>query len=304
MNQDLKGILLRIGATLSFTVMVLFIKLLAGDIPTGQIVFYRSAFALIPLVLFLYFTGDFPSGLRTKRPMGHVLRCLLGCCAMFTSFASLKYLPIAHSTVIGYIAPILAVLLARIILKEQVTRARLVGIAGGFSGMLVLVLPDLTAAEPDRDYLLGVFLGLATAIITAAAVTQIRNLTKTENAGAIAFYFAMTCAIAGLATLAFGWASPTENQLLLLIGSGIAGGVAHIMMTLSYKLSPISKLATFEYLSLAFAVMSDLIFFAIIPSSNFYVSTTLIIGAALVVVFGDRSASKINRGMRAERARS
>ena len=298
MNPDLKGILLRIGATFFFSLMVLFIKLLAGEISTGQIVFYRSAFALIPLVLFLFITNEFPRGLYTKRPMGHVFRCILGCCAMFTSFASLRYLPIAHSTVIGYLAPILAVLLARIVLKEHVTKARMIGIAGGFSGMLVLVLPDMTTSDPDLGYLLGVGLGFATAILTAGAVTQIRSLTKTENAGAIAFYFALTCALVGLATCVFGWKSPGNEQLGLLIGSGIAGGIAHIMMTLSYKLAPVSKLATFEYLSIAFAVTWDLVFFAILPNPNFYVSVVLIVGSALVVAFGDRVIVKEKRSIK------
>ena len=51
--MDLKGIGLRIGATAFFTLMVLFIKWLSDSIPVGQVVFFRSAFALIPLVLFL-----------------------------------------------------------------------------------------------------------------------------------------------------------------------------------------------------------------------------------------------------------
>ena len=109
MSIDFKGISLRVGATFFFTLMVLFIKWLSDEIPVGQVVFFRSAFALIPLVLFLMWTRDFPSGLSTKRPGGHVARCSLGCLAMFASFASLKYLPLSHASIIGYMAPILAV---------------------------------------------------------------------------------------------------------------------------------------------------------------------------------------------------
>ncbi|MCT4657252.1 MAG: DMT family transporter [Cohaesibacter sp.] len=294
MSSDFTGIALRIGATLFFTIMVLFIKFVADDIATGQIVFFRSAFALIPLVLFLYWTKDFPSGLKTSRPFGHVARCLLGCFAMFASFASLKYLPIAHATVIGYIAPILAVILARLILKEEVTGARWLGIFLGFSGMLVLILPRISGVEADQDYFIGASLGVLMAIFTSGAKIQIRSLAKTENAGAIAFYFALTCTIAGLATLPFGWSLPDAEQLFWLIGCGFAGGIAHIMMTLSYQYSEVSKLATFEYLSLLFAVLSDLIFFAIIPDANFYLSSVLIIAATLIVAFSDRIASLLS----------
>lgn len=293
MNNDTTGIYLRIGATLFFTIMVLFIKLIADVVPTGQIVFYRSAFALIPLVTFLYLTKEFPSGLRTKRPKGHVYRCLLGCLAMFASFASLKYLPISHATVIGYLAPILAVILARVMLKEEVTGARWAGIIIGFVGMLVLILPNVSGVEADQSYFTGVMLGLLTAVLTAGAKIQIRNLAKTENAGAIAFYFALTCTVAGLATLPMGWVIPNHEQLLLLIGSGLAGGIAHIMMTLSYQYSEVSKLATFEYLALAFAVVADFVFFAIVPELNFYLSSALIIAATIVVVMFDRPIKKL-----------
>ena len=273
--------------------MVLFIKLLADAVPTGQIVFYRSAFALIPLVMFLYFTKEFPSGLRTKRPKAHVYRCVLGCLAMFASFSSLKYLPISHATVIGFIAPILTVILAKMLLKEQVTSARWAGIIIGFIGMLVLILPNVSGVDANQSYFTGVALGLLMAVLTAGAKIQIRSLAKTENAGAIAFYFALTCTVAGLATYPMGWVTPNQEQLLLLVSCGFAGGVAHIMMTLSYQYSEVSKLATFEYLALGFAVVADFVFFAIIPEFNFYLSSVLIISAAVVVLMFDRPSKKL-----------
>ena len=297
MNSDIIGITLRIGASLAFTIMVLFIKFVADTIPTGQIVFYRSVFAMIPLVIFLFLTRDFPDGLKTQRPWGHVSRCLLGCFAMFASFASLKYLPIAHATIIGYIAPILAVILARLILREEVTGARWLGILFGFSGMLMLILPKITDVSVDEGYFIGAALGLLMAIFTSGAKIQIRSLAKTENAGAIAFYFALTCTIAGLLSFPMGWVSPNSDELFWLICCGLAGGIAHIMMTLSYQYSEVSKLATFEYLSLVFAVLSDYLFFAIIPEVSFYLSSTLIIAATLIVAFSDRI-----RGHRLSRA--
>ncbi|WP_198939342.1 hypothetical protein [Motiliproteus sp. MSK22-1] len=75
---------------------------------------------------------------------------------------------------------------------------------------------------------------------------------------------------------------------MLLIGCGFAGGIAHIMMTLSYQHSEVSKLATFEYLALAFAVVADFVFFAIAPEPNFYLSSALIIAATIIVTLLDR----------------
>lgn len=288
-QTEAPGILLRIGATFFFTLMLICVKLLAGSIPLGQIVFFRSALALIPLMLFLMWSKEFPSGLYTKRPIGHMLRCLLGCTALFASFAALTYLPLAHASIIGYLAPLLAVVLARLLLDENVSPIRLFAVLFGFLGMLVLVAPQLTAATLDQSYLTGVVLALATAVFTAGATTQIRSLAQTENAGAIAFYFAFTCVLAGLATSLWGWNTPTPEQLIYLCGAGFAGGMAHIMMTLSLQRSEISKLAPFEYLSLVFAVIADAVLFQIVPGLNFYLSTLMIATALWLIVFRDHN---------------
>lgn len=289
MSIDFKGISLRVGATFFFTLMVLFIKWLSDEIPVGQVVFFRSAFALIPLVLFLMWTREFPSGLRTRRPGSHVARCILGCLAMFASFASLKYLPLSHASIIGYMAPVLAVVFAAILLKETISGARWFGVLFGFLGMLILILPTATGTHVDMTYMTGVALAVAMAILTAGAKIQIRSLALTENAGAIAFYFALTCTLAGLATLPFDWATPSGQQLGLLICTGFAGGIAHILMTLSYKYSEISKLAAFEYLSLVFAVIADALFFDILPEPAFYAAAACIVFATLVVALKDRT---------------
>lgn len=225
LTLDTSGIFLRIGATFFFTLMVILIKFLAEAVPVGQVVFFRSAVALVPLVLFLMWTKDFPSGLRSKRPMGHVMRCLMGCAAMFASFASLKYLPLAHASILGYLAPMLAVVLARFILGEQVSPIRWFAVVLSFLGMLVLVLPKATGAALDQSYMIGLALALVMAIFTAGAKIQIRSLALTENAGAIAFYFALTCALAGLLTAGLGWVQPNPVQWLLLIGSGLTGAL-------------------------------------------------------------------------------
>ncbi|MEC8042093.1 MAG: DMT family transporter [Pseudomonadota bacterium] len=288
LTLDTTGIFLRIGATFFFTLMVILIKFLAEAVPVGQVVFFRSAVALVPLVLFLMWTKDFPSGLRSKRPMGHVMRCLMGCAAMFASFASLKYLPLAHASILGYLAPMLAVVLARFILGENVSPIRWFAVVLSFLGMLVLVLPKATGAALDQSYMIGLALALVMAVFTAGAKIQIRSLALTENAGAIAFYFALTCALAGLLTAGLGWVQPNPMQWLLLIGSGLTGGIAHIMMTLALQKSEVSKLAPFEYLSLIFAVIADYTLFNVVPGLAFVGATALILAAMWLVTFKDQ----------------
>ena len=74
----------------------------------------------------------------------------------------------------------------------------------GLAGGAVFSLPALTGSLPDGA-LLGLVLGRVTAILTAGALIQVRQLTMLgEGAGAIAFWFAVVSALAGAATLPMG----------------------------------------------------------------------------------------------------
>lgn len=126
-NNDLFGIGLKVLSGICFAIMTGMIKYLGDAIPLGEIVFFRSAVALVPLVVFLLLTSDFPAGLYTQYPWQHVKRCILGTLAMFFAFAALRYLPIAEATAINYLSPIILVILAVFLLKETVSVRRWVG---------------------------------------------------------------------------------------------------------------------------------------------------------------------------------
>lgn len=276
------GVALRIGSTLAFAAMVACVKAVGDAAPLGQVVFCRSAFALIPLVAFLRWRGDFPRGLATARPLGHAGRCLMGAAAMFTSFATLRLLPVAEATTLSYLAPVALALMGWALLGERMTARRAGGVALGFAGVLALCGPAFAGARSDGA-LAGLALGLTTALLTAGALIQVRRLTQAgETAGAIAFWFAAVSAAAGLATAPFGWAMPDAQTAALLVGAGLTGGVAHILMTLSFRHAEAAALAPFEYLSVLWAVLTGLILFGEVPDWSFLLAAPLILAGAVV----------------------
>jgi drug/metabolite transporter (DMT)-like permease len=285
MNERL-GILLRILSTLAFATMGVCIKALGDVVPLGQVVFFRSIFALMPLVGFLWWCGDWPRGLVTRHPVGHVVRCLLGATAMFTSFATIRLLPLAEATMLSYLAPVMLALLGWAYLGEKLTTRRVASIALGLSGGAVFCLPAFASAGVlSHAATLGLGLGLVTAALTAGALVQVRKLTLAgERAGAIAFWFAVTSAVGGLATLPMGWVWPSPATAGLLICTGLAGGIAHILMTLSFRHAGAVALAPFEYISVLWAVAFGFLFFAEVPSGTFIVAGTLILAGAYVAL--------------------
>ncbi len=135
--------------------------------------------------------------------------------------------------------------------------------------------------------LIGIGAGLACAAATALAKTEIKRLTATEAPAAIAFYFALVCAACGLATLPFGWADVSRAALVALIASGLFGGLAHIAMTEAVARAPVSTLAPFEYTAMIWALLFDIIIFALWPGLISLFGALLIVTAAAAVAFAD-----------------
>lgn len=282
MTGERLGIALRIGSTLMFAAMVACIKGLETAVPLGQVVFFRSALALVPLVGFLWWNGAFPAGLSSRHPFGHVARCLMGATAMFTSFATIRLLPLAEATMLSYVSPVVLALMGGAFLGERLGARRLGGVGLGFAGVGVYCLPAFTG-EHEAGAMLGLGLGLFTALLTAGALLQVRRLVLVgEQPGAIALWFAVVSAVAGLATLPWGWVTPDAGQLVLLVGTGFSGGVAHILMTLSFRHAEAAALAPFEYLGIFWATATGGLLFAELPGWSLSAAAPLILAGAMI----------------------
>ncbi len=143
MDRPLLGIMLRIVSGILFTAMAICVKAVSSDVPLGEIVFFRSFFAIIPLIIFLWLRNEFPHGLATKRPIGHFIRASFGALALFASFASIARLNLAEAILISQLSPILMSVAAVFILSERLTLWRISGVLLGFLGVIVLVWPEL-----------------------------------------------------------------------------------------------------------------------------------------------------------------
>ncbi|MFK7835891.1 MAG: DMT family transporter [Sulfitobacter sp.] len=271
---------LRILSGVLFAGMLVCAKAVSADVPLGEIVFYRSAFALIPLVIFLWIRREFPGGLATKRPVAHLLRASFGAVALFASFAAIARLNVAEAVLVAQLSPILMAISAVFILSERLTRWRVGGLALGFAGVVVLVWPELGGSAPDTARLIGFAIGLLGAALSAFALIMVRSLNRTESPGSIAFYFALASMIGGLLTLPWGWVTPDSVTLVLLIGAGLFGGFAHIAMTLAFRYAEASRIAPFEYVALLWPVLADLLIFKVALSASFLLALPLVLGGA------------------------
>ncbi len=285
----LKGILLKLASALMFAVMQALVRSLGEGIPVGQVVFFRAAFAIPPVVLIYALTHELATAAHTKRPLGHVGRGLVGLAGMFFNFASLARLPLAEVTAISFAGPLITVALAALMLKERVRVYRWSAVGVGFFGVLVMLAPHFDAARLAAGHTpaqtLGAVLAFAGAWCNAGAVIQTRRLTDTETTSSIVLYFSLVCAAGGLLTLPFGWVVPSAREFAVLAAIGLLGGLGHLVLTESYRYAPASVIAPYDYTAILFAFLLGYVMFGEVPTSLVVVGAVIVVAAGLFVLW-------------------
>jgi drug/metabolite transporter (DMT)-like permease len=242
------GILLRVLAMALMAVLAAIVKACAErGVPVLEIIFFRNAFAFIPVMLYIWRTSGF-GVLRTRRPGAHLTRSAVGLTGMICGFTAVSLLPLTQSTAISFSAPLFMVALSALILKEPVSLHRWLAVAVGFVGVLIMVHPD-----PRQFVGVGVLFAIAAAIGAAGANIAIREISRTEPGPTIVFYFTLAGAAVGLASLPFGWVMPSPGVLGLLVAAGLIGGTGQLLLTEAIRRAPVAVVAPFDYTQLVWA---------------------------------------------------
>lgn len=285
------GIALKIGATLAFTVMVVLIKLVADRYPVGELVFARSLFGLLPVLIMGLWQGESLSVVKTARPMGHIGRAIVGGSAMALWFAALARLPLPDATAINFSAPLIMVALAALLLGERVRVYRWTAVGIGFCGILIILSPHLGAAVPGSDGVNGLGAGFAfgSACMMALAMIQVRRLTSTERTTTIVIWFAGVSSVLALLTAPFGWVMPNAEDALILVAVGLFGGIGQILMTHCYRFAEASTIAPFEYTTMLWTVIAGWLVFAEVPTIEVLIGACFVIGAGVFVIFREQA---------------
>ncbi|EAQ03920.1 Putative transporter, RarD family, DMT superfamily protein [Pseudooceanicola batsensis HTCC2597] len=299
--QPLRGIAFKLIAVMCFITMQSLVKAVSTDVPAGESVFFRSLFALPVIIAWLALRGDLRTGLRVARPMDHVWRGFIGTCAMGAMFAGLAFLPLPEVTALTYAMPLLVVIFAAMFLNESVGIFRIGAVVLGLTGVLIVLAPRVTSFGGDTVKMMeavGALIVLLGAVCGALAQIFIRKMVQTEEVSAIVFWFSCTSTGMALLTVPFGWVVPTPAQAVMLVLTGLVGGLGQIFLTSSYRFADASLVAPFDYASMLFAILIGYFVFAEVPTSQMLLGAALIIIAGIIIILRERQL-----GIRREKAR-
>jgi drug/metabolite transporter (DMT)-like permease len=288
-SNPLLGIIQKVLSVLLVVAMLAMIKA-AGDIPLGQVMFFRSVFATVPIVFYLASKRRLAGAMQTAHPLSHIARGIVSLGAMGFTFYALHNLPLPETITLQYTQPLMVVIFSALFLGEPVRMVRWTAVIVGLCGVLIITWPSLSVLSASSS---GVSLaqaqGVVSAILAACCsawvVLLIRKLVDTERSTTIMLWFGATASILLLFTVPFGWVKLSTGQTLLLLASGISGGLGQLLIAESVRHAPVSTIAPFEYTSIIFGTLLGYLFFGEVPGLNIFVGGSIVIAAGLLIIW-------------------
>lgn len=254
MDAVMKGLVLALGAYNALTW-----RMIAG-----------TALSVVPFALS-----------RPRRPSPavlriHILRAFVSAAMAFLFFWGLGRVPLAQGIALAFIAPIIALFLAALILKEKLHRTALVASVMALAGVLV-ILYGQSRADLGPNAFWGALSILASAICYAWNIILMRQQSLLANATEVAFYQSAFVALVFLAAAPFLLTLPPLDLVPALILAALLATSSLFLLAWAYARAEAGYLAPTEYTGFIWATLWGWIVF------GEHVSLFTVAGAALIV---------------------
>lgn len=289
MAPDLKenrtrGILWMLATMICFISLDTMMKYLMESYSLVQVTWARFFFATVVAVVAC---GPRIGRLAVSRhPKQQLLRSvfLMSTTGLFN--AGIRTVPLATATTIMFLNPVLVTVLAIPLLGEKVGLRRGIGVGLGFLGAVVVVRPW---QEGMGAYGYGVIFLLAAAVLNANYQILTRRVRGDDPLTSL-LYTATAGAVVTSALVPWFWQWPKPFDWLLLMGTGLAGGLGHLFLIRSFRAAPASVVAPFSYSSLVWATIFGFVIWGDWPDLWTWAGAALIIGSGLYIFSRERRA--------------
>lgn len=269
-----------------FSVMSALVKLAGRNLPSMQIVFFRGVLTL-GLSYFMVRRAGISPILGTHRRQ-LVQRGVLGAAALACFLFSLTHLPLGEATLIQYLNPIFAILVASLFYGERAGRGELWALAGSVVGVLLVTRPGFlfggAASEIPPHYALIALLGAA---FSGSAYATIRQM-PAERPEVVVFYLPLMSIPMSLPFVLTSWIWPTALDWLLIIGIGVATQLAQTAMTRGLQIEKTARATMTGYTQIVFAGLWGALFFGEHPSVWTVLGAVIILASTLVMAVAHR----------------
>ncbi len=274
-----KGVLYASAGVFVFSLLNVLLKETLRAYPVNEVIFFRNFFALLPLAgIVLLRRGAMRPRPSPRLPM-HLLRAMIGLCAMALLFRSFQMLPLADATALSFAQPLFLTALSVPLLGQRVGPRRWAAVVVGFIGVLIMLRPGSDIFRAAAVY------GLGAALFMALAFVTVYRLKRTESSLSIIFHFALISTVLSALSLPFSWTMPSGADLFLLMLLGLCGALGQFLLTQSFQYAPAAVIGPFNYMSIVWAVIFGYLLWGEVPAPAVLLGGVVVIASGLYIVY-------------------
>ena len=268
-----------------FGVMGLLVKLAGRGVPSHQIVLVRALFTLV-----LSWWGVRAAGVRPlwghQRPL-LLIRGLFGAIGINCFYYSLVHLPLGEATLIQYMNPVFATLLAAWWVGERIRGGEVVCLVASLVGVVLITRPGfLFGASGGTIDPLHAGVALLGAVCSGAAYATVRKLGPREHPSIVVFYLPLVTLPLAVPFSLVAWTPPSGSEWLLLIGVAVTTQMAQVYMTRGLQAETAARATTTGYLQIVFAGAWGALLLGERPSAWTLAGAAVIVGSTLLLAVG------------------
>lgn len=219
----------------------------------------------------------------------HLLRTALLVAGMTCYFLAIARVPMASAASAYFICPIIAMVLAVLLLGESLSIRKVASLVLGFAGTLIVLRPS-AGIDP------GLLLALASGgLIALYLITTRQASLQTDPIRTLAFQCLVGAALLTPQAV-WSWTLPAWHELWIFLALGALSALSHILSITAFRHAEASLLAPLIYLELLGATLIGYFAFGEVPGTHVWIGAAGIVGAgALLISFrgpaprGDRA---------------
>jgi drug/metabolite transporter (DMT)-like permease len=284
LGRPVEGALWMLATTLAFVGVNGIVRHLGTELPAAQSAFIRFAFGLVFLAPALWAMRG------TALPAGiwplFLWRGALHVAAVIFWFWAMARVPVAEMAAIGFLNPVIVLVIAGLLLGEGLGRGRAISVLVAFLGALVVLRPGLREVSP------GHLAQLAATACFAVSYIFAKRLSGMAPASVVVAVLSVTVAAGLLPIALWVWEPVSPRQLAWLAAVAALATLGHYAMTRAFRAAPLAVTQPVTFLQILWAAALGAVVF------GEAVDGFVILGGALIV-----AAVSLNTWAEARRGR-
>lgn len=284
-HNALRGILLMICAMIFLPVKDGMSKILGGTYPPLQIIW--AQFCIVYLVVAPVIVLRYGAGMLWPRPLGfQILRGLFTVTGIGFFYWAVRYIPLANTTAIYFLAPLVVTALSPFVLKERVDLRRWIAVVVGFLGVSLILRPDLL--EFNKGSLIAFAGGISIGLFyisnrkLATGAPAIVMLSHSVIVGALLLSFAVP----------FVWVPPRAADVPLIATFILCAMIGQGLLMASFKNAPASIVAPFQYSAIVAATLFGFFFLGEFPDWLTFMGIAIVVGSGIYIAIREGKVKK------------